>query len=69
MECSTKLPHNPITQDVNKDGKPRFYHGPIFWNYGYVPQTWENPDYLDEELGYKGDADPLDVVEIGSTKR
>jgi inorganic pyrophosphatase len=69
MECATKLPHNPIIQDKNKDGTPRFYHGPIFWNYGYVPQTWENPETEDKELGYKGDADPLDVVEIGMVKR
>lgn len=20
------------------------YHGPIFWNYGCLPQTWENPN-------------------------
>jgi hypothetical protein len=37
MECYTGLPHNPIMQDVNKDGTPREYFGPIFWNYGFVP--------------------------------
>merc|ERR1712167_451363 len=68
MECYTGLPHNPIMQDVNKDGTPREYFGPIFWNYGFVPQTWEDPDHIPPELKYKGDADPLDVVEIGGTK-
>jgi inorganic pyrophosphatase len=68
MECDTKRPHNPIVQDVKK-GKPRFYHGPIFWNYGFVPQTWEDPSERDAELGFLGDGDPLDVVEIGAAKR
>jgi inorganic pyrophosphatase len=29
-------------QDTKK-GKLRDYHGPIFWNYGCLPQTWEDP--------------------------
>jgi inorganic pyrophosphatase len=65
MECSTKGENNPIVQDEKK-GKARFYHGKIFWNYGFVPQTWENPDEKDEATGFFGDGDPLDVVEIGS---
>lgn len=68
MECMTKVPHNPIMQDQNADGTPRHYHGPIFWNYGYVPQTWEDPSEVHPTLGYKGDGDPLDVVEIGQEK-
>ena len=28
----------PIKQDVKK-GKPRFYHQPIPWNYGMLPQA------------------------------
>lgn len=28
-------------------------------------QTWENPEVLDEATGYKGDNDPIDVLEIG----
>jgi len=58
------VPQNPIKQDV-KNGKLRDYHGPIFWNYGMFPQTWEDPNV--EHLAMKccGDNDPLDVVEIG----
>ena len=63
MEINTKENFNPIEQDIKK-GKPREYHGPIYWNYGCLPQTWENPDIIDKEL-HKGDNDPLDVVEIG----
>ena len=60
---------NPIKQDVKK-GKVRFvnncfpYHGYI-WNYGALPQTWEDPSHLDPDTQAKGDNDPLDVCEIG----
>ena len=43
FEISLKEPMNPIAQDLCKKGKLRHYHGPIFWNYGFLPQTWENP--------------------------
>jgi inorganic pyrophosphatase len=66
MECDTKGENNPIIQD-EKGGKPRFYHGKIFWNYGFVPQTWENPGEKDKATDCFGDGDPLDVVEIGSS--
>jgi inorganic pyrophosphatase len=65
MEVATKEASNPIAQDIKK-GKLRDYHGPIFWNYGCLPQTWENPNEEHPVLKCKGDNDPLDVVEIGS---
>jgi len=65
MEIATKEPSNPIAQDVKK-GALRDYHGPIFWNYGYLPQTWEDPTVEHPELKVLGDNDPVDVVEIGS---
>eukprot|EP01038_Epipyxis_sp_PR26KG_P010164 gene10164-13672_t len=65
MEVATKEPLNPIAQDIKK-GKLRDYHGPIFWNYGCLPQTWEDPNVLHPVLKYKGDNDPVDVVEIGA---
>ncbi|EEB19937.1 Inorganic pyrophosphatase, putative [Pediculus humanus corporis] len=70
MEINLKEPLNPIKQDVKK-GKVRFvancfpHHGYI-WNYGAIPQTWENPSHLDDSTGCKGDNDPIDVLEIGS---
>jgi len=65
MEVATTEPGNPIKQDMKK-GQLRDYHGPIFWNYGMMPQTWEDPGHLHPVLGVKGDGDPLDIVEIGS---
>lgn len=35
-------------------------------NYGALPQTWENPEHVDEWTKEKGDGDPVDVCEIGS---
>jgi len=65
MEVATKEESNPIAQDIKK-GKLRDYHGPIFWNYGCLPQTWEDPNVEHPELKCFGDDDPIDVVEIGS---
>ncbi|KAK7239657.1 inorganic diphosphatase [Aureococcus anophagefferens] len=44
-----------------KKGKLRFYHGPIFWNYGCLPQTWENPNEEHPVLKCFGDDDPIDA--------
>ena len=67
MEVDTKGESNPIMQDTKK-GKLRFYHGPIFWNYGCLPQTWEDPtEKGDGEVnGAFGANDPVDAVEMGS---
>ena len=67
MEVDTKGEGNPIKQDEKK-GKARLYHGPIFWNYGCLPQTWEDPNVKgdDDVGGAFGDDDPVDVVEIGA---
>lgn len=65
FEINTKESMNPIAQDI-KRGKLRDYFGPIFWNYGCLPQTWEDPNIEHPVAKCKGDNDPLDVVEIGS---
>lgn len=65
MEVATKENMNAIAQDLKK-GKLRDYHGPIYWNYGMLPQTWESPYHENPETKCYGDNDPLDVVEIGS---
>ena len=41
---------NPLKQDIKKD-KLRFYPYNIHWNYGMLPQTWEDPEHKSEELG------------------
>lgn len=72
FEINKSSKHNPILQDIKK-GKPRFVSN-IFplkgypWNYGALPQTWENKNKVLCD-GYKGDNDPLDIIEIGPKKK
>ncbi|CAN7993420.1 unnamed protein product [Ixodes hexagonus] len=69
MEIATKEPLNPIKQDTKKN-KLRYvsncfpHHGYI-WNYGAIPQTWEDPSHVDNITNCKGDNDPIDICEIG----
>lgn len=66
MEVQKAKKGNPIMQDHNKDGSPRYYsYGTPFFNYGFIPQTWEDPSLISPQ-GNAGDNDPLDVMEIGS---
>ncbi|KAF6132193.1 inorganic pyrophosphatase 2 [Phyllostomus discolor] len=70
MEIATQEPLNPIKQDI-KDGKLRyvaniFPHKGYIWNYGALPQTWEDPHQKDKSTDCCGDDDPIDVCEIGS---
>lgn len=66
MEVNKEHLYNPIMQDTNKDGSPRYYtYGIPFFNYGLIPQTWEDPGEC--TAGICGDNDPLDMIEIGST--
>ncbi|XP_068182665.1 inorganic pyrophosphatase isoform X2 [Antennarius striatus] len=70
MEIATKDLLNPIKQDVKK-GNLRyvanvFPHKGYIWNYGAIPQTWENPAHTDADTGCCGDNDPIDVCEIGT---
>ncbi|XP_077379366.1 inorganic pyrophosphatase 2, mitochondrial [Festucalex cinctus] len=69
MEIATKEPLNPIKQDVKK-GKLRyvaniFPHKGYIWNYGAIPQTWEDPNHMDSETKCCGDNDPIDICDIG----
>ncbi|KAJ2496273.1 Inorganic pyrophosphatase [Coemansia sp. RSA 1972] len=69
MEISKEDPLNPIKQDTKK-GKLRYvrnafpHHGYI-WNYGALPQTWEDPNQTNSDTKCVGDNDPIDVCEIG----
>ncbi|KAL7889618.1 hypothetical protein AOLI_G00018760 [Acnodon oligacanthus] len=70
MEIATKEVLNPIKQDVKK-GKLRyaanvFPHKGYIWNYGALPQTWEDPNHTDKDTNCCGDSDPIDVCDIGS---
>ena len=70
LEISLGEKMNPVKQDVKK-GKLRFvancfpHHGYI-WNYGALPQTWEDPTHMDPDTQANGDSDPVDICDIGS---
>lgn len=55
MEIATKEPLNPIKQDVKKGAlryvKNVYPHHGYIWNYGAIPQTWENPEKKNVETG------------------
>ena len=48
--CAQDEERTPIKQDVKK-GKLRFYPYNINWNYGLLPQTWEDPGHRNKEAG------------------
>lgn len=65
MEMIKEEKYNPIRQDLWKNGQPRYFkYGPIPFNYGCIPQTWEDPEYKDKLTECYGDDDPIDVIEI-----
>lgn len=67
MEVNKEEKYNPIMQDTTHNGtRGRDYlYGVPFFNYGLLPQTWEDPSVKDQS-GNGGDNDPLDVIEIGA---
>ena len=66
MEVSTSEPLNPIKQDVKNGVLRVIKHGKSRYNYGMLPQTWENPKIKLAGTEFGGDDDPLDIVELGS---
>lgn len=63
LPTGENLPHF-IKQDINKDWSLREYPIPMLWNYGAFPQTWEDNKHLDPHTNFKGDNDPLDLIDI-----
>lgn len=68
MEVETTSKFNPIVQDQKKNAEgvkvPRHYGLIPNFNYGMIPQTWENAQDVHAETGLIGDNDPLDVIDL-----
>jgi inorganic pyrophosphatase len=65
-EIATDEIGNPIKQDEKKGVLREFKKGDIFFNYGCLPRTWEDPTFIHPDAeGCRGDNDPLDICEIG----
>ena len=43
-----------------------FPHHGYIWNYGALPQTWEDPSHTDADTGAHGDNDPVDLCDLSS---
>ncbi|CAJ1909195.1 unnamed protein product [Cylindrotheca closterium] len=66
-EIATDEEFTPIKQDEKKGTLREFKKGDIFFNYGCLPQTWEDPTFVHPDAeGCRGDNDPVDVCEIGA---
>jgi inorganic pyrophosphatase len=66
-EIATDEVGNAIKQDEKKGKLREFKKGDIFFNYGCLPRTWEDPTFIHPDAeGCRGDNDPLDVCEIGA---
>jgi hypothetical protein len=59
---------NRIRQDRDAaTGMPRISaYGDYFFNYGMLPQTFEDPSVVAPGTQYFGDGDPIDALELGS---
>jgi hypothetical protein len=59
---------NRIRQDRDPaTGAPRINaYGDYFFNYGMLPQTFEDPAVVAPGTQYFGDGDPIDALELGS---
>lgn len=65
-------PIDPIFHD-DSDDLPRFVatfwpHKTYPFNYGSLPQTWEDSTVEHNFTGYVGDNDPMDVFDISALK-
>ncbi len=67
FELATSEEGNPIKQDEKNGVLREFKTGAagLAFNYGFFPQTWEDPSLLHEDSKTYGDNDPLDACEIG----
>jgi inorganic pyrophosphatase len=66
FEIATSEPFNPIKQDVKNAVLREYKWSDMLFNYGALPQTWENPHLVHADTGRVGDNDPIDIVDIGS---
>ena len=68
MEINTKEKYNPIKQDIKNKKLREYVWGDMLFNYGALPQTWEDPKHISPQTKKKGDDDPLDIIDIGTSQ-
>lgn len=65
FEVQPGLAHNAIAEDPKGSSRLQAFGRPVPFNYGCFPQTYRDPDQVDELHGAPGDDDPLDVLDLG----
>src|SRR5690242_2537226 len=66
MELSPAEEMNPIKQDIKKGELRYIKYSPVLYNYGALPQTWEDPKFVHPDTGKPGDGDPIDVIDLSA---
>ena len=77
IEMDKSIEFNSLVHEI-KDNNYRYYNNYIYWNYGFLPQTWEAPhhtlntilDNIDKKnkvYNKYGDNDPLDFIDISES--
>jgi len=69
-EMNAKRPCNPLVQSVIDGEYCHLSFGELPYNYGFVPQTWEDPNHktLYNSTYHSGDNDPLDALVLSGTR-
>jgi inorganic pyrophosphatase len=57
-------PYNRIVEDPVGSARLRAFGQSVPFNYGCFPQTYRDPEEIDELHGAPGDDDPLDVLDV-----
>lgn len=66
FELQTTLAQNVIREDAKGSRRLQAFGRPVPFNYGCFPQTFRDPEELDDLFGAPGDNDPLDVLDLTS---
>lgn len=70
LEMAPEESGNPIAHDKTKADEIRYMkYAPVLYNYGFIPQTWEDPAHIHPDTKLGGDNDPLDIIDIGYRRR
>ncbi|VBB17861.1 inorganic pyrophosphatase, partial [Yasminevirus sp. GU-2018] len=65
IEINKTIRLNPLTYDIRNGNIRRImYKNGYPAHYGALPQTWEDPNHIDERTGLVGDNDPMDAFDL-----
>lgn len=68
FEVQPHLAHNAIAEDPKGSSRLKSFGRPVPFNYGCFPQTYRDPNQVDDIHGAPGDDDPLDVLDLSASE-